>query len=157
MKTNNVRFSIIVPAYNSSTFIRKCIESVLNQTYVGFELIIVDDGSQDNTLEICRAYAEKDPRVKALHKENGGHTSARNEGLKSATGEYVLFLDSDDWFSKETLECCCNSIVMNKPDVLIFRMENSDGTTPYKVRISDGCYTIRDMVHNSENTFRIAT
>ena len=73
----NILFSIIVPAYNSAAYIKKCIESVISQTYTDFELILVDDGSSDNTLQLCRSYADADSRIKVIHKENGGHTSAR--------------------------------------------------------------------------------
>lgn len=141
MKTNNVRFSIIVPAYNSSTFIRKCIESVLNQTYVGFELIIVDDGSQDTTLEICREYEKKDSRVKVFHKENGGHTSARNEGLKNAIGEYILFLDSDDWIATDVLGICESEIIQkNSPDIIIYQIYNTLTEDSFVNNIPDGYY-----------------
>ena len=156
MKTNNVRFSIIIPAYNSSAFISKGIESVLNQTYTGFELILVDDGSQDSTLEICRAYAEKDSRVKVFHKENGGHTSARNEGLKNAIGEYILFLDSDDWISLQTLELCYNEINKNNPDILVYRMKNSNSTVPFKVALLDGYYEMGDLEKTLQNQFIIS-
>lgn len=144
---------MVVPAYNSATFIKKCIESVLGQTYSEFELILVDDGSKDETLSICKTYAESDSRVKVIHKENGGHTSARNEGLKNATGEYVLFLDSDDWISAQTLEACHNEIIKNNSDILVYQMRNSDNTAPYKVLFSDGCYSINDLENNIKNNF----
>lgn len=138
-------FSIVVPAYNSAWFLRKCVDSVLAQSYSRFELILVDDGSNDDTWNICRAYSEADPRVKAIHKENGGHTSARNEGLRASLGEYVIFLDSDDWLADQTLEACCREIVTHDPDVVIYGMENSDGSRPYSVRLADGCYDVRDL------------
>ena len=141
IKTNNVRFSIIIPAYNSSAFISKGIESVLTQTYTGFELILVDDGSQDSTLEICRAYAEKDSRVKVFHKENGGHTSARNEGLKNAIGEYILFLDSDDWLAMDVLEICESGIIQkNSPDIIIYKIYNTRTESFFVNNIPDGYY-----------------
>lgn len=153
---NNVRFSIIVPAYNSSSFIKKCIESVLDQTYSEFELILIDDGSQDNTLTICNTYAKCDSRVKVIHKENGGHTSARNEGLKIATGDYILFLDSDDWISGQTLEACYDEIVEYQTDIIVYRMQNSDCSNPYQVTISDGYYQISDLEKQSKNNFIIS-
>lgn len=156
IKNNKTVFSIIVPAYNSAEYIKKCIESVLEQTYSRFELILVDDGSLDTTLEICKAYAEKDSRIRVFHKENGGHTSARNEGLKNAIGEYILFLDSDDWIHIHTLKTCYDEIVKNEPDILIYRMENSDSTSPYKISMSDGCYKISDLERNSQNNFIIS-
>jgi len=142
---NNTLFSIIVPAYNSALFINKCIESVLEQTHSRFELILVDDGSQDNTLEICESYARNDSRIKVLHKENGGHTSARNAGLQIASGSYILFLDSDDWLARETLELCDNAILLNDSDIVVFRMQNSNGIDPYPVLLSDGHYSVYQL------------
>ena len=101
-------------------------------------------------------YAESDSRVKVLHKENGGHTSARNEGLRNASGEYILFLDSDDWISANTLEICYNEIMKNAPDILVYRMQNSNCSVPYKVMFADGCYVICDLESNSQNHFIIA-
>lgn len=89
--------SIIVPAYNSEESLSRCIESILRQTYTDFELLLIDDGSIDNTKTICNNYAELDSRVRVYHKKNGGVSSARNLGLKFARGEYLTFIDSDDW------------------------------------------------------------
>lgn len=138
-------FSVIVPAYNSAGFISKCIESVLGQSCPEFELILVDDGSSDNTLAICQAYAAKDCRIKVLHKENGGHTSARNEGLKISSGEYIAFLDSDDWLALQTLELCQKEILNSKSDIVVFRMQNSDNPKPFPVLVPDGCYEVRKL------------
>lgn len=136
----NTHFSVIVPAYNSAAYIKKCIESVICQTYKNLELVLVDDGSSDNTLQLCRSYADADSRIKVIHKENGGHTSARNEGLKNAAGEYIVFLDSDDWLDPMTLELCRAEIKKNSPDAVIFRAKNSTETVPFHVSASDGFY-----------------
>lgn len=88
--------SIIIPVYNTKDYLSRCIESVLNQSYVDFELLLVDDGSTDGSGEICDSYSKKDPRVCVFHKENGGVSSARNLGLSYASGEWVYFVDSDD-------------------------------------------------------------
>lgn len=96
--------SIIVPAYNAEKFIDKCIRSVLNQSYPNLELILVDDGSTDETGKICEEYASKDTRVWVIHKKNSGVSAARNMGLSSAIGEYVVFLDSDDWLDEDIVE-----------------------------------------------------
>lgn len=90
------RLSIIVPVYNVEKYIHKCVDSILNQTFTDFELILVDDGSPDNCGKICDEYAKKDNRVRVIHKENGGQSSARNKGLDIAIGEIVGFVDSDD-------------------------------------------------------------
>lgn len=141
IKSDGTVFSVIVPAYNSAEYIKTCIESVLEQTYSGFELILVDDGSLDTTLEICKAYAEKDSRIRVFHKENGGHTSARNEGLKNATGEYILFLDSDDWIATDVLEICETEIVQkNSPDIIICQIYNTLTEDCFANNVPDGYY-----------------
>lgn len=94
--------SVIIPAYNAARTIRRCIQSVLDQTYTEWEMIIVDDGSKDNTLDICQSY--DDSRIRVLHKENGGVSSARNHGLKFAQGDYIAFIDSDDFIEADYLE-----------------------------------------------------
>lgn len=110
--------SIIVPVYKVEKYIHHCIDSILNQTYRDFELILVDDGSPDNCGTICDNYAAKDNRVRVIHKENGGLSSARNAGLKVASGVYVLFCDSDDYVSPvwcETMYHC----IHNHPNAFI--------------------------------------
>ena len=96
--------SIIVPVYNIEEYLPRCIESILNQTYNNLELILVDDGSKDKSGEICDAYAKKDNRVVVLHKENGGSSSARNAGIAIAKGEYLGFVDSDDYIEPDMYE-----------------------------------------------------
>lgn len=96
--------SVIVPVFKVEKFLSKCIESILNQTYTDIEVILVDDGSPDKCGEICDLYAQRDKRVKVIHKENGGQASARNAGLEIATGDYISFIDSDDWIDKDMYE-----------------------------------------------------
>ena len=96
--------SIIVPVYNSEKHLCRCIDSILTQTYANFELLLINDGSKDNSGIICDEYAAKDSRIKVVHKENGGVSSARNIGLENAAGEWITFVDSDDWLDKEFLE-----------------------------------------------------
>ena len=110
--------SIIVPVFNAEKFLARCIQSILEQTYEDFELILVDDGSTDSSRILCNKYAVKDRRVKAFHKLNGGANSARIMGLNNAIGEFVLFVDSDDCIHKETLEIFVNGIDENV-DVVI--------------------------------------
>lgn len=97
------KYSIIVPVYNAEKYLRECVESVLSQEVVDFELILVDDGSPDGSGAICDEYAEKDARVKVIHKENGGVSIARNVGIDACCGEYIIFLDSDDFWQKDLL------------------------------------------------------
>ena len=96
--------SCIIPVYNTEKYLHRCIESVLAQTYKDFELLLIDDGSTDSSGTICDEYAAKDARVRVFHKENGGVSSARNLGLDNAQGEWITFVDSDDWISKDYLE-----------------------------------------------------
>ena len=93
--------SVIVPVYNVEAFLPRCVDSILAQTYENLEIILVDDGSPDGCGTICDGYAAKDNRVKVIHKENGGLSSARNTGLESAAGEYITFVDSDDWIEPD--------------------------------------------------------
>ena len=111
----NPKVSVIVPVYNVEPYLPRCIDSILAQTYTDFELILVDDGSPDNSGAICDEYAAKDPRIRVIHKENGGVSSARNAGLDVATGEYVAFVDSDDYVSMLYLE----KLIRNKCDLSI--------------------------------------
>ena len=98
--------SVIVPVYNAELYLAKCVESILAQQVPDLELVLVDDGSKDNSLEICRAFAANDSRVKLVTKPNGGVSSARNVGLDNATGEWITFVDSDDWLSDDALSTC---------------------------------------------------
>lgn len=103
MKKEDV-ISIIIPVYNVEMFIHKCIDSVLQQTYKTLEIILVDDGSTDSCGMICDEYKAKDDRIKVIHKKNGGLSDARNVGLKNATGQYVCFIDSDDYVVSDYIE-----------------------------------------------------
>lgn len=105
--------SVIVPVYNVEPYLRQCIDSILNQTYTDFELILVDDGSTDRCPEICDKYKEKDDRVRVLHKTNGGLSDARNHGIDISRGEYITFIDSDDIVSKYYLEILFNALNTN--------------------------------------------
>lgn len=91
------KISIIVPVYNSQETLNRCVDSLLKQTYHNIEIILIDDGSKDRSLELCSMYAKKDERVRTIHKENGGVSSARNAGIEMAKGDYILFVDSDDY------------------------------------------------------------
>jgi len=100
---NQIKVSVIVPLYNAEKFAKRCIESVLMQTFNNYELILINDGSKDNTGAICDQYAAKDNHIKIVHKKNGGVSSARNEGLNLSQGEWVTFLDADDWIEPNFL------------------------------------------------------
>lgn len=96
--------SVIVPVYKAEQYLKRCVKSILEQTYQDFELILVDDGSPDNSPSLCDEWAKNDNRIHVIHKENGGASSARNAGLKEATGNWVTFADSDDWLDKTALK-----------------------------------------------------
>lgn len=106
---DNPLISVIVPIYNVEMYLNRCVESIVNQTYHNLEIILVDDGSPDNCPKMCEDWANRDKRIKVIHKENGGLSDARNAGMKIATGEYISFIDSDDWIDIETY-----SLVMEK-------------------------------------------
>lgn len=115
------KFSIIVPIYKVEKYIVTCIESVLNQTFKDFEIILVDDGSPDKCGQICDNYERIDSRIKVLHKKNGGLSSARNAGIDIAEGEYVIFLDSDDyWDDSNALESIYKNLEETNADLLVF-------------------------------------
>lgn len=98
-----MKISVIVPVYNAANYIAKCIQSVQNQTFSSWELILIDDGSQDNSLDIIRRFAIEDDRIKVIHQENSGAGMARNNGIENARGDYIVFLDSDDYISEKYL------------------------------------------------------
>ena len=102
MKMEKIIFSVIIPVYNVEKYLRKCVDSVLAQDNANMEVILIDDGSPDNSGAICDEYAEKDTRVKVIHKENGGLSTARNVGLDIARGEFITFVDSDDYLLPNT-------------------------------------------------------
>lgn len=118
------KFSIIVPVYNVESYLDECVQSVLDQTCTDFEIILVDDGSTDNSGAVCDKWARSDSRISVVHKQNGGLSSARNEGLRHITGQYVLFLDSDDyWISCDVLDTLMERLSLTKADVLIYNLQ----------------------------------
>lgn len=118
------KISVIVPVYNSERFLHRCIDSILAQSFTDFELLLIDDGSIDSSGAICDEYATKDSRVRVFHKENGGVSSARNLGLDNAQGEWITFVDSDDWIEEHALLS-----LMRKDDVdLIIGAMSFDGS-----------------------------
>lgn len=121
-----MKFSIIVPVYNVEKYIEKCLKSILKQTYSNFELIVVNDGSPDNSQKIIDKYSKKDKRIKSFIKENGGLSDARNYGLEYATGDYILFVDSDDYLDESLLEKLNETLLKEKVDVLRFECSTYD-------------------------------
>lgn len=138
-----MKFSVIVPVYRVEKYIRQCIESVLNQTYKDFELILVDDGSPDNCPRICDEYALKDERVVVVHKVNGGVSSARNAGLAVSKGEYFLFVDGDDLLSEDYCKKFAEVAEQFSPEIIICGFETFDEKekTANSVKEKEGFYT----------------
>ena len=118
--------SVIVPVYNVEKYLRKCVDSILNQTYADFELLLVDDGSTDGCPQICDEYAASDSRVRVIHKTNGGLISARNEGILAARGDYVCILDGDDWALENMLQFIHDTVsrLPELPDMVLFAAHN---------------------------------
>lgn len=112
MKEESKKISIIIPIYNVEKYVRQCLESVINQTYKNLEIIIVNDGTKDNSMKIVGEYLS-DERIKVINKENGGLSSARNKGMEDVNGEYTYFLDSDDWLELNTIEILVKNLEEN--------------------------------------------
>lgn len=163
--------SVIVPVYNTGKYFNHCIESIVNQTYENLEIIIVDDGSTDGTSKDCDEWATKDSRIKVIHKENGGVSSARNMGIDNATGEYVGFVDSDDYIDLDMYEIMLNQIIENNADAarcgVVRELGSSKteewGTGNYDVRVVDSKQVLADVgeavgivpVHVGNKLFKI--
>ena len=113
-----MRFSIIIPVYNVERYLRECLDSVLSQSFADWEAVCVNDGSTDGSASILEEYASRDPRFKVMAQPNGGLSAARNSGMKASSGEYILFLDSDDWLETNALERIAD--VLNGEDLLCF-------------------------------------
>lgn len=127
-----MKFSVIVPVYKVEKYLRDCIDSILNQTFTDFELILVDDGSPDSSPEICDGYAQADARVRVIHQKNMGQAGARNTGLLHATGEYICFVDSDDYLSHNKVLQTLADKTLSKPDIVHYKFKEwfeSDGHT----------------------------
>ena len=119
MEYNKPKISMIVPVYNTSKFLKQCLDSIINQTYKNLEIILVNDGSTDNSLEILEEYSKSDDMVMIINKNNGGLSSARNAGIRIATGEYILNVDSDDWLEITACEKLLEKALETKGDIII--------------------------------------
>lgn len=117
----NIKISIIIPVYKVEKFLKECVDSVVNQSYKNLEIILVDDGSPDSCPEMCDDLAKQDNRIVVIHKENGGLSDARNAGMKVATGDYFVFLDSDDyWMDNSFIETVVSEKLVEEKDVVFF-------------------------------------
>ncbi len=139
LRVNDLLITVIIPVYNVEKYLDKCISSVVNQTYKNLEIILVDDGSPDRCPEMCDQWAKKDNRIKVIHKENGGQGTARNMALDICTGDYILFIDSDDYIIND----------------MIFAMVNATGNSKYDLvlcgyTVDNGLRTVDTMWYESE-------
>lgn len=116
-KTMAEKISVIVPIYMVEEFLDECVQSIVSQSYTNLEIILVDDGSPDKCPEMCDAWAKRDSRIKVIHKVNGGLSDARNVGIDVATGEYIAFVDSDDWIRPDMYEKMLNAIKLENADI----------------------------------------
>lgn len=123
--------SVIIPIYKVEPYLNRCIQSIVDQTYSNLEIILVDDGSPDRCPEICDEWEKKDNRIKVIHKENGGLSDARNAGMQVMTGDYVSYIDSDDWISKDMYEKMLRTIKQQKADICECRFEKTSGDIKY--------------------------
>lgn len=135
-KKDETMFSIIVPVYNAENYLEKCITSVIDQTFNDFELILIDDGSTDHSAYICDQYMKIDKRIKVFHQENAGQTFSRKKGLDKSVGEYILFLDSDDWLDEKTLEKCFCVLDKCPLDILLFGCKEKRNENEIEVPIN---------------------
>lgn len=126
VKFANELISIIIPVYNVGSYLEQCVNSVLSQTYKKFELILVDDGSTDDSGELCDAFSLSDSRICVFHKKNEGAAIARNYGLDRAKGKYIIFVDSDDWIAPELLEECLAALINTGSDIVMYKYNAID-------------------------------
>ena len=159
---SNDLISVIIPVYNVKDYVKESIESVINQTYKNLEIIIIDDGSNDDSEKICDEYAKKDKRIKLIHQKNQGLSAARNKGLDIANGKYISFLDSDDMYYPEMLEKTYNAMINNDVDCVIcdyVKGKNKEKTKRLKGRLNikedkiiDNKKALNYLIHKKINT-----
>ena len=151
------RLSIIVPIYNSECYLKRCIDSILSQSFVDFELLLINDGSTDTSLDICNSYVSNDERIKVIDKKNSGVSATRNAGLNIATGTWITFVDSDDWLDQGFFDIMnysiCSDLVVG---TVIFKSNNS--RSPIKIiyisNMSANNFQIAHTVPNLSKPFR---
>ena len=152
MGVYSLQFSVIVPIYKVEEYIERCIDSILAQTFTDFEVILVDDGSPDRCPEICDAYEKRDKRVRVIHKPNGGLVSARNAGIFAAKGDYITYVDGDDWIKPNLLQFVHDRIAESAApvDMVIFAAELvfSDHKEAFPNNIEEGWYNREKMEKN---------
>ncbi len=164
------KISVIIPMYKVERYLRRCLDSILNQTFTDWTAICVDDGSPDNSGKIAEEYAVRDKRFIVVHKENGGLSDARNAGMPYAKGKYIMYLDSDDFIHPQTMEIAYNTAIKNKSDIVSFSYDrlyrpqlmvrhvlhmNTDNVVPFSIKKR---YNIDKLqTRTTDNIFELAT
>ena len=155
---DSVLISIIVPAYNVKKYICRCLNSIISQTYKNLEIIVVDDGSIDESGKICDEFARKDKRIKVIHKENGGLSDARNIGIDESSGEYLAFVDSDDYIRNDYIEVLLDAITKKDADIAICNYIKIPENKKYvKIRNKTEkliCYNSNQMLRNWHGKYK---
>ena len=149
----DILVSVIVPVYNVEEYLARCVDSILSQTHWNLEVILVDDGAKDSSGAICDSYAQRDSRVKVVHKENGGLSSARNAGIDIARGEYLEFVDSDDWLEPDAVESMLHQAVVHQVELVLGgRWDVSARTGEKKLGL---CPSHQEIISGTEMVRRI--
>ena len=148
MKKNDL-ISIIIPAYNSENYVSECIDSVINQTYKNIEIVIINDGSTDNTLSIIQGYQKKDKRIVLINQKNMGVYESRCNGIRVAHGKYITFLDADDLLTYDCIEVMYNSIKKYNSNIVRcnFKYLSNKGYVTNKLKVKNGSYSKKDIYH----------
>ena len=145
------KVSIIVPIFNSEKYLFDCIDSIINQTYKNIEILLIDDGSTDSSVSICKKFKNKDDRIKVICKDNTGVSDTRNVGIDKSTGEYIMFVDSDDYLERNAVEIMVKYIIQSKVDVVrcCAKIYNKDNSNYDKENVSlEGRYSQKDLIDN---------
>ena len=149
--------SVIVPVYNVEQYLRECLDSVIGQTYSNLEIIVVDDGSTDSSGTICDEYKANDPRMRVIHKKNGGLGNARNVGMDAAQGKYIIFLDSDDYWDLNAVQVLCETAEKDILQVLVFSAESFWDGVKRPEKFSDYLHSVQNgFVRSGPDSLRIA-
>lgn len=144
-----MRITVIIPVYNIEKYLQQCVESVLNQTFSDLEIILVNDGSTDSSAEICDAISQKDQRIIVIHQKNAGVSAARNAGIRKASGDYLTFVDSDDWIEKEMYKTMLETAQANDaPDVVMCDFMTVSGQEKIKIgsQLRTGTYHKKEII-----------
>ena len=146
----DMKISIIIPVYNGQAYIRRCVESLINQTYKNIEIIIVNDGSIDNTKDICEEIKKRDDRILLLSIKNGGVANARNLGIQQSSGNYIMFVDADDYIEDNMCESLMNILIKEDADIVVSKAidEDNNGNVIQEVNLSSSKWINYDENYN---------